>query len=231
MNIKQKIYARIQESVYNIKTMNQLNEYLKQFDHIMNVTYIENMYVQDLYMILPSDKRYYVTVKLFENIEDSNDTVTYIVASDATKYRTLKVNKSYIINKPFVESDEIEKMLSQYDIKKEIDVDVTCDIFNLTIKVNGTKDYEIECKTITHVDNVRKFLVGVEILAKREKELLAQYCQCEYHKSWFWEKFYICQDSVGCLECSTTQNFQHVINATRKVCYSKHPELENNFNN
>ena len=50
---KQKIHANIAESVYNVKNLNELTEYLKQFEHTMNVTYVDNMIINDLYMNLP----------------------------------------------------------------------------------------------------------------------------------------------------------------------------------
>lgn len=62
-----------------------------------------------------------------------------------------------------------------------------------------------------------KFIVAEEELSREDTEKLKPYCQCEYHKRYWFNpmRIFICQCCVGCLHSGMPQ--QYVINRAREA--------------
>jgi len=60
------------------------------------------------------------------------------------------------------------------------------------------------------------YIVAKEELTEDDQQILAQYCQCDYHTAKWYNplKYFICKCCIGCLDSDSPQ--QHVINKTRE---------------
>lgn len=89
----------------------------------------------------------------------------------------------------------------------------------------GLRDYEFSTFIIYDInnDNMRKkYIVAEEKINDDEIELLRGYCQCEYHKTSWWNIPYPCPCCYGCIESDFPA--QSVIKKTRQYYYDMHHE-------